>query len=110
MAELVVASGLLVATLIPFAYSTVNERRLARACYQRVVAMEIVDGETEVLLAGGWRAWTPGTHAYPVQAGAATNLPPGRFQLTLQPHRLRLEWEPALKGHGGPVVREVTLP
>ena len=109
MVELLVALALVVAVLLPFAYSFAAERRLALASYQRAVAMEIVDGEMEVLAAGEWRAFPPGTHDYHVQAGAATNLPPGRFILSIQPAKLRLRWQPAIKDHGGPVTREAIL-
>jgi hypothetical protein len=109
MVELLVALALVIGVLLPLAYSFVSERRLARAYYQRAVAMEIVDGEMEVLLAGQWRAFPPGTHDYHVNAGAATNLPPGRFILTIQPDKLRLRWQPAVKDRGGPVTREAML-
>jgi hypothetical protein len=109
MVELLVALALLAGALLPLAYSLASEKRLARASYQRAVAMEIVDGEMETLLAGQWRAVTPGTHEYTVQAGAATNLPPGHFRLTLETNKIRLEWQPAVKQHGGHVVREATL-
>ncbi len=109
MVELLVAMALLVGTLLPLAYSITSEKRLARALYQRAVAMEIVDGEMETLLAGEWRRFSPGTQNYDVHALAATNLPPGRFVLTVQETKLRLEWRPAVKQHGGPVVREVTV-
>ena len=109
MVELLVAMALVVAILLPLAYSFTAERRIALASYQRAVAMEIVDGEMEVLLAGEWRAYPPGTHDYQVHAGAATNLPPGRFILNVQPGKVRLRWQPALKDHGGPVIREAVL-
>ncbi len=109
MVELLVAMALLTGTLLPLAYSLVSERRLARAAYQRAVAMEIVDGEMEVLSAGDWRAFSPGTRPYAVHAAAATNLPPGQFLFTVGPDRLRLEWRPAIKRHGGAVIREVKL-
>jgi hypothetical protein len=109
MVELLVALAILTGVLLPLAYSFVSERRLARAYYQRAVAMEIVDGEMEALLAGQWRAFTPGTHDYRVHAGAATNLPPGRFTLSVQPDKLRLRWQPAVKDRGGPVTREAML-
>ena len=108
-ALILVAVALLVGVLFPLAYSFATERRLARSYYQRAVAMEIVDGEMEALLAGQWRAFSPGTHDYPVQAGAATNLPPGRFTLTIEPGKLRLRWQPALRDRGGPVTREAIL-
>jgi len=109
MVELLVATALLIGVLFPLAYSLVSERRLARSYYQRAVAMEIVDGEMEALLAGEWRAFSPGTQDYRVHAGAVTNLPPGRFILSVQPDKLRLRWQPALKDHGGPVTREANL-
>jgi hypothetical protein len=109
MTELVVAMTILAGALLPLAYSIASERRVARASYQRAVAMEIVDGEMEALAAGGWRAFAPGTREYPVRAGAATNLPPGRFLLSLETGKLRLEWKPAVKNHGGSVVREAMI-
>jgi hypothetical protein len=110
MIELLAAAALLLGALLPLAYSIASEKRYARTLYQRSVAMEIVDGEFEVLAAGQWRAFTNGTQPYLVHSAAATNLPPGTFLLTLEPPRLRLEWHPAAKQHGGPVVREITLP
>jgi hypothetical protein len=71
--------------------------------------MELVDGEAEILAAGGWRNHPAGTHPYAVNAAATTNLPPGEFSLTIEPGGFRLEWKPAVKDHGGRVVREVTL-
>jgi hypothetical protein len=109
MVELLVAMAILVGVLFPFTYSFTAERRLALSSYQRAVAIEIVDGEMEALVAGGWHAFPPGTHEYRVHAGAATNLPPGRFVLSIQPDKVRLQWLPAVKDHGGPVTREALL-
>ncbi len=109
MIELLVAMALLVGALLPLAYSIASERRLARASYQRAVAMEIVDGELEVLAAGPWKTFSPGTHTYSVHANAATNLPPGEFLLLVETGKLRLEWKPAVNAHGGKVAREVVL-
>ncbi len=109
MVELLIAMALLTGALLPIAYSIGSEKRLARSVYQRAVAMEIVDGEAEVLAAGGWREFTNGVFPYQVRALAATNLPPGRFVLTVNPGKVRLEWRPAVKHHGGPVVREVMV-
>ena len=109
MVEMMVAMALLTGALLPIAYSIASERRLAMASYQRAVAMEIVDGEMEVILAGTWRGITPGTHPYTVKASAATNLSAGGFLLTVSSNRLRLEWIPAGKHHGGVVAREVPI-
>jgi hypothetical protein len=107
--ELLVAMALLTGALLPLAYSFASEKRLARASYERAVAMEIVDGEMEVLTAGEWRAFPLGAHDYSIHAASATNLPPGRFLLTLQTNKLRLEWQPSVKMHGGGVFRETNL-
>ena len=107
MVELLVAMAILAGALLPLAYSFGSEKRLARAAYQRAVALEMVDGEMEILAAGEWRAYPAGRSEYPVHAAAATNLPPGRFVLTIEGSKVRLEWRPAVKRHGGAVVREV---
>jgi len=109
MIELIVAMAILTACLLPLAYSIFSERRLARSSYQRAIAMELVDGEMEILAAGEWRAFAAGKHFYPVRANAATNLPPGKFLLTVEPGKVRLEWQPGIKRHGGAVVRELVL-
>lgn len=109
MTELVVAMAILMFALLPLAYSIIGEKRLARATYQRAVAMEIVDGELEVLAAGGWHAFNIGTNSYPVRAGAATNLPPGEFLVTITAEKISLEWKPSVKRQGGSVLREVAI-
>jgi hypothetical protein len=108
--ELVVAMAILIVAMFPLSYDFLRERQLARACYYRAVAMEIVDGEMEVLRAGEWRTFGEGSRPYRVRAESARNLPPGRFELTREGKRLRLEWRPDKRGKGGRVSREVTLP
>ena len=100
---------LLALVLLPMAFAFVQESALMRVYHHRAVAMQIVDGEMETLLAGEWRALSAGTREYQVRAHSATNLPPGKFLLTLRSDRLRLEWRPAIKDHGGPVLREAVL-
>jgi len=110
LTEMAVAMAILVIAVLPLAYSIMSEQRLLRAYYQRAVAMEIVDGEMEALAAGEWQAFSQGVHDYTVHAQAATNLPPGQFRLTLSGRRVRLEWLPAVRHHGGGVVRETLIP
>jgi type II secretory pathway pseudopilin PulG len=110
MIEMMVAMALLVIVLLPIAYSLASEQRFARALYQRAIAMEIVDGETEVLAAGAWHSCPGGVSEYHVSAAAAANLPPGRFWLTVASGTVRLEWRPEAKTHGGGVVREARIP
>ena len=109
LAEAVVALAILVAVMLPLAFAFRQETMLCRAAYFKAVAMEIVDGEMEALAAGEWRAFQPGRQPYPVRAAAATQLPPGTFQLTLETGRARLEWIPKNRGAGGAVAREGTL-
>jgi hypothetical protein len=109
MTEMVMAMAIVVIAMLPLAYSANSDARLFRVTYQRAVAMEIVDGEMEILAAGAWRHFPEGAHPYEVHARAAANLPAGQFQLTRTGRHLRLEWSSAKKHGIGPVVREVTV-
>lgn len=109
MADLVVGIALLCLAVIPIAVGLTQERRALRASYQHAIAMEIVDGEMELLVAGEWRSYSNGVHQLAPLANALTNLPPGRFQLTVASKHLLLEWLPDGTGQGGSVRREVTL-
>ena len=109
MTELLVAMALMTGALLPLAYSVTSEKRLARSSYQRAVAMEIVDGEIEVLAAGEWRAFKLGTQEFQPRGRSVTNLPAGKFALIIRTNLVRLEGRPAVKDHGGPVVREVAV-
>jgi len=108
MVELVIAIGILTAAVLPLAYSYVNEQHQCHLAYIRAIAMELVDGEMEALVAGEWHVFAEGPHDYAVQAGALRNLPPGKFTLMVQGNQLRLEWQPDSPRFGRPVVREAT--
>ena len=105
--ECVIALGILAVVMLPLSVSFQQEARVFRAYYHRAIALEIVDGEMELLVAGEWRSFQSGRQKYSVRAAAATNLPPGEFFLTLEGGSARLEW----RGHhgGGTVVREAKL-
>ena len=107
--EVTMAIAILVIAIFPLAYSFSSTARLFRATYQHAVAMELVDGEMEILAAGEWRALPEGVQEYPVSAAAAQNLPPGRFRFTRSGNHLRLEWAATQKSGVRPVVREVTV-
>jgi hypothetical protein len=109
LAEMAMAMAILFIAVLPLAFSINSDARLFRATYRRAVAMEIVDGEMEILAAGQWRNFPEGAHPYLIHANAAANLPAGQFQLTRTGQHLRLEWLPAKKQGIGPVVREVTV-
>lgn len=110
VAELVLTILVLAVAMIPLAYSFNLERKLVRAQYDRVIAMEIVDGEIELLRAGEWRSLAEGKHPYAISAGAAKNLPPGNFIAERAVKTIRLEWLPAKRGAGGRVAREIVVP
>ena len=107
--ELVVAMAILAIAVLPLAFTFVHERQLLKRAYCHAVAMEIVDGELEILAAGEWQAFPPGTLPYTVNAQAATNLPPGRFELTITTNRVRLEWIPQQSHVGGRITREAQI-
>ena len=109
MVDLLVAMAIFALAIMPLAFSYVRETRLLRAEYFRGAAMEIVDGEMEILVAGEWRNLPDGSQPYAVHARAAANLPPGRFQLTRTGNHLRLEWASDRRQGIGTVVREVTF-
>ena len=106
--ELVVGMAILVLAILPIGYSLIDDARALRSNYQHAVAMEIVDGEMEILAAGQWRSFPEGTNIYPIHAAAATNLPPGQFKFTRAGNHLQLEWR-ANPPLGGNVTREVTV-
>lgn len=106
MNELVVAMAILASAMIPLAFAYYQDHQACRACYRRAIAMELVDGEMEVLLAGEWRAYAEGAQTYAIKAGALTNLGKGEFQLTRSNNFVRLEWRPATGTQGGTVSRE----
>ena len=109
MVDLFVGVAILALAIMPLAYSYVRDTRLLRAEYFRGVAMEIVDGEMEILVAGDWRGFPEGPQPYAVHANAVANLPPGHFQLTKTGSRLRLEWTAESRQGIGTVIREVVV-
>jgi hypothetical protein len=107
--DLAIAIFILGFALLPLAFSFNSERKLLRAHYNQAIAMEIVDGETEILRAGAWKKIADGTNDYSVAAVSATNLPPGKFQTIRASSRLRLEWSPIKRAHGGTIARELAI-
>ncbi len=108
-AELAVAMGILAAVMIPLSFAFQQEMKLCRAHYRDAVVMEIVDGEMEILAAGEWAAFKEGAQPYPVRAEAAKNLPPGKFVLTVNGKKLRLEWLPTKTRDGRKMMREAVV-
>jgi hypothetical protein len=109
VAELIVAISILVFVMLPLAYAFAKEQKLCRNYYFEAVAMEIIDGEMEILASGEWRSFREDAQPYPVRAEAAQNLPPGRFVLSRQGRQLRLEWSPDQRGKGKHISRAVVI-
>ena len=107
--DLAVALAILTLAIVPLAYSFASERRALHVEYCRAAAIEIVDGEMEILAAGAANNLPEGVQDYPVHAAAAAQLPAGHFQLTKTGKHLRLEWTPGVRRGYGPVVRETDL-
>jgi len=108
--EAVIAMGILVVAVVPLGYLFLKDARLFRISYQRSIAVEMVDGEMEILAAGEWQSFPEGTNVYPARVAAGKNLPPGRFLFIRSGNHLRLEWKPEHHRTGiGAVVRETTV-
>lgn len=108
-ADMAVGLAILALTMLPLAYSFVRERQVLKIDYCRSVADEIVDGEMEILAAGAAKNLPDGPQPYSVSAVAATQLPPGHFQLTKTGKHLRLEWMSDVRRGFQPVVREANI-
>jgi hypothetical protein len=109
MTDLIIGMAILTLAIMPLTYSFIHDRQLLRAEYFRAVAVEIVDGEMEVLAAGAGQNFPDGQQAYTVHANAAAHLPPGHFELTKAGKHLRLEWKSDKRQGIGSVVREITV-
>ena len=112
LVELTVAMVILTTALMPIALSIMKDHRSYRNYYFKAIAMEIVDGEMEVLRSGYWKEFQQGAQPYPTTAEAAQNLPEGDFILTLKGKLIRLEWkikEGRYRYYRVHVVREVNI-
>jgi len=107
--DLVVGLAILTLAIVPLGYAFARERHVLKIEYQRSVAIEIVDGEMEILAAGDWKSYPDGSQNYSVHANAAASLPPGHFQLTKTANHLCLEWNADEKRGIGTVFRETTV-
>ena len=105
-----VAVGLLAVVLIPLTVGFFKEAKQMRNLYREAVAMEIVDGEMEILAAAGAEGISAGSQPYAINAAAATNLPPGKFTLTREGKTLHLEWQANEPLEDLRVNREILLP
>jgi len=107
--DMLAALLLLFVAVLPLGYSFYSDQRAMRAGYERAVAMELLDGEMERLVAGSDRNLPPGTNEITLAGNAATNLHPATARRIVGTNSIRLEWTPVK--HARPtVVREVKRP
>jgi hypothetical protein len=108
--DLLIGLAILALAIVPLGFSFTRERQALKHEYLRAVADEIVDGEMEILAAGGGNDIPDGVQNYSVHCRAATALPPGNFRLTKAGKHLRLEWSGDAKCGVSTVAREAELP
>jgi len=104
--EILIALVILLAAILPLGMSFLNDHVRVRRLYNRAVAMELIDGEMEVLAAGEWHSFKVGAQTYPLAADAAKNLPPGVATLTIHDRHLKLEWKPENGARSPAILRE----
>jgi hypothetical protein len=92
MAEFSAAIAIFALVVFTSAAPLVMEQAVIRRETARAVAIEIVDGEMELLAAGAWKKFPVGSHEYQVSLASARTLPPGRFVLDVTALKVTLEW------------------
>jgi len=107
--DVAVAITVLALVFIPLSISSSGDLDLARRHYFEAVALQLIDGEMDVLLAGERRKYTPGEHRITPVGEAVQNLPEGKFVLTVKQKQLTLTWVPTKRAKWGRVERVVEL-
>ena len=107
--DVAVAITVLALVFIPLSVSSSGDLDLARRQYFEAVALQLIDGEMDVLLAGERRKYTPGEHQIKPVGEAVQNLPEGEFVLSVQDQKLILAWVPKKLVKWGRVDRVVQL-
>ena len=107
--DVAVAITVLALVFIPFSISSSGDLDLARRHYFEAVALQLIDGEMDVLLAGERRKYTIGEHRITPVGEAVQNLPEGEFVLTVHDQKLTLAWVPTKRAKWGRVERVVQL-
>jgi len=104
MAELFAALAIFSLLVLTIAAPLSMDQSMVRQAMHRAIAMQIVDGEMEVLAAGAWRSYEEGERDFLVTCKAVESLPKGKFVLTVNGQKLRLQWREFVKD-GREVVR-----
>lgn len=109
MTEILVALSIFTIAIMPLSVSYMNNQMTVRRLYHKAVAMEIIDGEMEILAAGEWHSFKEGAQPYPIDEKLNRNLPRGTATLTITGKQLRLEWMPEDRRKADIVIREATI-
>ena len=107
--DVAVAITVLALVFIPLSVSSSGDLDLARRHYFEAVALQLIDGEMDVLLAGERRKYTPGEHRITPVGESVQNLPEGEFVLTVKEKQLTLAWVPTKRAKWGRAERVVEL-
>jgi hypothetical protein len=107
--DVAVAITVLALVFIPLSVSSSGDLDLARRHYFEAVALQLIDGEMDVLLAGERQKYTTGEHRITPVGEAVQNLPEGEFVLTVQEQKLTLAWTPTKRAKWGRIERVVEL-
>ena len=107
--DVAIAITVLVLVFIPLSVSSSGGLDLARRHYFEAVALQLIDGEMDVLLAGERQKYTTGEHRIKPVGQAVQNLPEGEFVLNVQDEKLTLAWMPKKLAKWGRVERVVEL-
>ena len=107
--DVAIALTVLALVFIPLSVSSSGDLDLARRHYFEAVALQLIDGEMDVLLAGERRKYTTGEHRIKPVGEAVQNLPEGEFVLTVHDQKLTLAWVPTKRAKWGRVERVVEL-
>ena len=107
--DVAVAITVLALVFIPLSISSSGDLDLARRQYFEAVALQLIDGEMDVLLAGERRKDTLGEYGITPVGEAVQNLPEGKFVLTVKEKQLTLAWVPTKRAKWGRVERVVEL-
>jgi len=105
--DVAIALTVLALVFIPLSVSSSGGLDLARRHYFEAVALQLIDGEMDVLLAGERRKYTTGEHRITPVGEAVQNLPEGEFVLTVHDQKLTLAWVPTKRAKWGRVERVV---
>ena len=107
--DVAIALTVLALVFIPLSMSSSGGLDLTRRHYFEAVALQLIDGEMDVLLAGERRKYTTGEHRIKPVGESVHNLPEGEFVLTVHDQKLTLAWVPTKRAKWGRVERVVEL-